>query len=314
MLIITPYTAAAVSEVLHREIPDLAINSITIIETGWDHLVAEMPALRSSKSEVGNGEWIFRFPRTESSIANLEREKRLLEYLKNHITLPIPYYQYSGTHTAFVGYRKIPGIHLNTQIYAGLTPAVRLQIAETLALFFTQLHREVSIKQALAWGYTYIIRPLNEIESDLIGTLPVEIATMVQQAITHARADLSKKENLVFCHQDVNGDNTAFNAATGKITGIFDFSDVGIAPYSLDFAELFNIDAELAGLAAEAYAKVNNVPSPLIGGATDYILRKATLMIEARKKGNAQDETSLLKGLSDFMLVWYGVLAQAEEN
>lgn len=58
--VITAYTAAAVSEVLNREIPDLAINSITIIETGWDHLVAEI-----------NGAWIFRFPRTEGSIANL---------------------------------------------------------------------------------------------------------------------------------------------------------------------------------------------------------------------------------------------------
>jgi len=313
--VIKQYDAAAVSETLNREIPDLKISSITIIETGWDHLVAEV-----------NEAWIFRFPRTEGSIANLEREKRLLEYLKNHITLPIPHYHYVGTATAFVGYRKIPGIHVDQQIYASLNPAVRRTIAETLATFLTELHRAVSKEQALQWGYTYIVRPLEEIESNLIGTLPSDIrlrenrygvitpqllkerrriAKMIQQAIAQARKDLSKEKNLVFCHQDVNGDNTAFDPATGRITGVFDFSDVGIVPYSWEFAELFNIDAELAKLTAEIYGTMNNVPNPLIGGAADYIVRRAIFMLEARKKGDTQTEMNWLKELSDFMPVWH---------
>jgi aminoglycoside phosphotransferase (APT) family kinase protein len=295
--VIKQYTAAAVSEVLHREIPDLKISSITIIETGWDHLVAEI-----------NGEWIFRFPRTEGSIANMEREKRLLEYLKNHITLPIPHYQYFGTNTAFVGYRKIPGIHLDPQIYAGLNPAIRRSVAETVALFLTELRHAVSKAQALQWGYGYIIRPISEIESSLLGTLPADIATMTQQAIAQAKKDLTTEQNLVFCHQDVNGDNTAFNPVTGQITGVFDFSDAGVGPYSWDFAELFNIDAELARLTAEIYAQKNSVLNPLAGGAADYILRKTTLMLEARKRGNEQGEMILLNGLSDFMPVWHDVL------
>jgi aminoglycoside 2''-phosphotransferase len=299
--VIKQYNAAAISEVLKREIPNLAISAITIIETGWDHLVAEV-----------NEDWIFRFPRTEGSIANLEREKQLLEYLKNKITLPIPHYYYSGTDIAFVGYRKIPGIHLNRLVYASLTPDVRHHIAETLAKFFTQLHHAVSKRQALQWEYTHIIRPLEEMESNLLGTLPPDISVMVQKAITHAREDLSAEQNLVFCHQDVNGDNTAFNVTTGQITGVFDFSDVGIGPYSWDVAELFNIDAELASLTAEIYSKLNNVPNPLVGGATDYILRKATLMLEARKKGNTQDEIKLLKGLTDFTPVWHYVLAKTD--
>ena len=82
----------------------------------------------------------------------------------------------------------------------------------------------------------------------------------------------------------------------------------GLRPYSWEFAELFNIDAKLARLTAEIYAKMNNVPNLLIGGAADYILRKATLMLEARKKGTVQNEINLLKGLSDFVPVWHNVL------
>lgn len=298
--VIKQYDVATITEVLNREIPDLEIDSIDIIETGWDHLVAEV-----------NGDWIFRFPRTVGSIANLEREANLLNYLKNHITLPIPHYHYFGKDIAFAGYRKIPGIHLNRQIYAGLDLETRHTIAQTLATFFTQLHRAVSKKQALQLGYANIIRPLNEIESTLIRTLSADIGIMVQEAVSYAKADLSKEENLVFIHQDVNGDNSAFNPTTGQITGIFDFSDTGIGPYSWEFAELFVVDAELAKLTAPIYAKMNHVPNPLIGGATDYILRKATLMLNARKNGNSKDEMNLLKGLSDFTPIWQDVLRTA---
>lgn len=328
-IVIKQYTNAAVSEVLSREIPDLKIGSITIIETGWDHLVAavsveasERPARRSfsedgseTRSRKVNGDWIFRFPRTEDSIANLEREKRLLEYLKNHITLPIPQYHYSGTNTAFVGYHKIPGIHLNQEMYATLEPTARHALANTFAQFFTELHRAVNTEQALNWGYSYIMRPFDEIESQLLSSLPTDVATMVEEAITHARKELNDKQHLVFCHQDVNGDNSAFDPVTKHIAGVFDFSDVGIGPYSLDFAELFHldtdictIDAELAQLTAEAYARMNNVPSPLLSGAADYIVRRAIFMLEARKRDDALSEKKWLKVLSDFIPVWHDVL------
>src|SRR5258708_9382139 len=91
------FDVATVSQVLNHEIPNLFIDSISIIETGWDHLVAEV-----------NEEWIFRFPRTRGSIANQERERDLLGYLKNHISLlSIPDFHYLGKETAFVGYQTI---------------------------------------------------------------------------------------------------------------------------------------------------------------------------------------------------------------
>lgn len=291
--IIKKYDAATISQVLNREIPDLLIDSINIIEKGWDHLVAEI-----------NGIWIFRFPRTEASIANLEREKKLLDYLKSSITLNIPHYQYVGTDIAFVGYRKIPGINLTKQIYADLNVEVRHNIAQALALFFTQLHNAVSKEQALQMGYTNIIRPIKEIEFNLCSTLPRDIGIMVQDAIAYAKEDLSKEQNLIFIHQDVNGDNSAFNMTTGQIGGIFDFTDAAIGPRSWEFAEQFVIDAELAKSTAQIYAKMNNVQNPLIGGAADYILRKATLILEAQKNSNSQEEMNLLQGLYDFLPIW----------
>ncbi len=299
--VITQYDAATVSEVLNREVPDLSVDSLNIIPTGWDHLVAEV-----------NGEWIFRFPRAEGSVANLEREKQLLDYLKTHITLPIPHFHYFGTDTAFVGYRKIQGIPLSGKIYTALDLDMQRNIANTLALFFTQLHRGVSVQQALQLGYTSYYPPLEGIECELFGTLPVDIDMMLQKAVTYARGDLSKEQNLVFFHKDVSGDNLAFNATTGQIIGVFDFTDAGIGPYSWEIGELFSIHAELACLTAEIYANMNKVPNPLIGGAADYILRKATMLLEARRKGDLNDEMHWLKELCDFLPFWHDVLDGAE--
>jgi aminoglycoside 2''-phosphotransferase len=288
--ILLNFDVATVREAIRGEIPDLAINSITIIETGWDHLVAEV-----------NEEWIFRFPRNTSSIANLEREKNLLEYLKNHITLPIPRFIFVGKKHAFVGYKKLPGIHLNQQIYNNLKPEVCLLIAQTLATFFSELHRAVSIEQALLWGYSPIIRPLSRIE--IFGnSLPADIGIMINEALIKAKEDLSQR--LVFIHQDVNGDNTAFDMISGQITGVFDFSDTAMGPRSWDFAELFGIDERLAKLTAEIYADMNRVPNPLVGGAADYILRKATQILEGQQTSlNAK----LLQDLKDFLPIWHGL-------
>ncbi len=170
------------------------------------------------------------------------------------------------------------------------------------------------MEQALQLKYTKYYPPLEEIECDLLGTLPVNIDMMIQKALTYARENLSKEQDLVFLHKDFSGNNLAFNETTGQIIGVFDFSDAAIGPYSWEFGHLFSTHAELVSLTAEIYANMNNVPNPLVGGAADYILRKATLILEARRKGNLQDEMNLLKELCDFIPIWHDALDDAVEN
>jgi aminoglycoside 2''-phosphotransferase len=301
--LIKQYDTVTISEILNREVPDITIHSLNIIETGWDHLVVEV-----------NGEWIFRFPRAEWSVANLKREKQLLDYLKNPITLSIPHYDYFGNDTAFVGYRKISGSSLNQQTYLSFDLDTRHAIAKTLAVFFTQLHQAVSIEQALKWGYIIYDPPFERIESDLSGTVSVDINKMIQEAVAYVKKHPSKQQDLVLLHKDVNGDNLTLDIGTGQIIGAFDFSDAAIGPYSWEFAGLFSIHIELATLTAEIYANMNHVPNPLVDGAAYYILQRATFILEARKEGNVHNETSSLKELYDFVPIWNDILNGAIEN
>lgn len=288
--ILAKFDAAAIRQALNAEIPDLEIESLKIIETGWDHLVAEV-----------NEKWIFRFPRKKASIKNLQREKKLLAYLKSYISLAVPQYQFFGKKIAFAGYQKLPGIHLNKQIYHSLDPVVKDNIALTLATFFCELHASVSKEQAREWGYGTAIRPLEKIAT--LSGMPDEIKTMLIEAVDYAEAELSKEE-MVFIHQDVNGDNSVLDENLGQITGVFDFSDVAIGPYSWEFAALLDVDIKLARKASEIYAAKRNVKNPLIGGASDFILRKATFILEARESGDLLFEEKLYSGLKDFLPIW----------
>lgn len=300
--LLNQYDVTTITAVLQKEIPNLKINSIIIIPTGWDHLVAEV-----------NENLIFRFPREKKFVNNLEREKQLLEHLKGCTKLAIPSYKYFGNNPAFAGYPKIPGRSLNRQLYISLDFDTRYRIAQSLASFFTELHQEVSTEQAINLGYSRHSLEIDKIKSELLGTIPNDIDMMVKQAIAYSTTTESNQtdEDLVFLHNDVHDDNIAFNANTQQINGIFDFSDAAIGPSSAEFSSLFFIHEELAQLTAKIYAQLNNISNQIIKSAADYILRNANRILLARA-GNMHltpaHETKYCKRLKDFIPIWQEIL------
>ncbi len=284
----------AVRAVLIDEVSDLAINTVTLITAGWDNLVADI-----------NGEWIFRFPLLEEFIPILKREKLLLKHLENTVSMPIPHYQYIGMRTAFAGYRKIIGGSLNEELYLNLTVDVRQGIAESLALFLTQLHHAVSVEEALQWGYKEYHVPVQQIEQSLPGTLPSsEIERIISEALVYAKQNPCSANNLVLLHNDLHGENLAFDANMEQVTGVFDFSEAAIGDYSIEFGKLFCIHQDLATRTAEAYASLNDVANPIIPAAVDHILRRAVYILQARECCNASRESGLVQMLQDFIPIW----------
>lgn len=261
--IIQQHDENAVRAVLIDEVPDLAIDTVVIISSGWDNLVADI-----------NGEWIFRFPRGENCLQRLEREQLLLKRLQNKVSMPVPHYKYIGLCTAFVGYRKILGEPLNEKIYLGCSAEIRQEIAESLALFLTQFHHAVSVEDAFLLGYQKYRLPLQWIEHNLFGTLPSnEIERIINEALVYAKQNPFSTKNLVLLHNDLHGENLAFDMKTTRVTGVFDFSDAAIGDYSVEFGKLFSIHQDLAIRTSKAYASLNDIADPTINAAVDYILR-----------------------------------------
>lgn len=292
--ILEQHDEATIYAVLADEVPELMIKSVKIISSGWDNLVADV-----------NGEWIFRFPRLEEFVSTLKRESLLLERLQKCVSMPVPHYEFVGARTAFVGYRKILGEALDEKTYLSLSTEVRQQIAESLALFLSQLHSSVNVEEALHWGYKKYHTPLQWIETSLLNTFPSgEMNRIVEEALKYAKQNPSNNDQFVLLHNDLHGENFAFDRVTQQVAGVFDFSDAAVGEYYIEFGRLFSVHPDLAIRTSEAYARMNDTESLVKSAAADTILRRAMIIFYARECGNVSRELGLVQMLLDFVPVW----------
>jgi len=284
----------SVLEIIQNEVPGLYIDTIKLISAGWDNLVADV-----------NDVWIFRFPQSDAFISILEREIKLLDLLQQHLTMPVPHYEYFGVQTAFVGYRKISGVALDEMTYLTFSEEDRQQTAEALALFFSQLHNAVNINKALQWGYNVYHPQVNWIKHDLLGTISSKEADrLIREALAYYQEHLFLRESFVFLHFDLHGENLAIDTFTHKVNGVFDFSDAVIGDYSVDFSKLYCIHSDLAIRTAEVYAHLTGRDNPALPGAADYILRRALYILNSREDGDTARESRLIRSLERFASVW----------
>ncbi len=292
-ILLENYDGESVLKVLHDEAPGLTVNSMTFISEGWTNFVVDI-----------NDEWIFRFPRDEKFLPILERERLLLDRLRNHVSVSIPYYEFTGTKTAFVGYRKIPGEALHKNLYVTLSEDARQGIADTLALFLTQMHQAISLNEARSLGYEESKIPIQLIESSLLATLPSDdLKRMVSEALTYLK-EHPHNEHFVLLHNDFNGDNIAFDLNTQKINGVFDFSNAAIGHYSMEIGKLFRVHSDLARRTLNAYTHLNQVPNSIIPSAAHYILGRCWVILYSREIGNVEWEQSRIQMLEDFVDTW----------
>lgn len=277
--------------VLREEIPDLPIENVHVISSGGDNEIVEI-----------NGEWIFRFPRSEEFVAVHKREGILLDRLRSHIDLQIPKYEYIGKNTAFVGYRKIKGQNVDAALYETLTPDLQKEMAATLARFLQQLHQAIPIEEAHQIRFGNYQTPLKEIKWSK--PLPQEVLQLIQEAREEAALHPAGDKDLVLIHNDMHGDNFVFDVSSNKITGVFDFSDAAVADYATEFSRLFNVHPQLAYQTAEIYAELTGRENPIHRAAVDYILRRANIIAEAEAAHDTKRESKYLNQLEKFIPVW----------
>jgi hypothetical protein len=71
------FTTEEVKDLLQKELPQLNIQNITLLDNGWENAVFDV-----------NGEYIFRFPKTQET--QFDIELKLLNILRGKTTIPIP--------------------------------------------------------------------------------------------------------------------------------------------------------------------------------------------------------------------------------
>ena len=84
--------------------PGLTLRPVELVETGWDSTV-----LRAT--DAGDGRWVFRFPRREEVLPDLDRERALLMAIRAHVPVAVPDWQIHAVvgSQVVIGYPELPG-------------------------------------------------------------------------------------------------------------------------------------------------------------------------------------------------------------
>ncbi len=194
-----------------------------------------------------NGELIFRFPRRSDGERRLEKEILLLKRLGRILSIPIPHlnYVWSGNKKyryAFVGYRKLEGVHLTPDV---LQLSRVDDTASQLSGFLNELHsfpvlqaRKVKVPYTTParWKTRYhrFRSQLGKRVFPLLSRFERERATNLIDEFLNEEIDFKP----ALLHGDLNGGNMIANRSTGKITGIIDWGDATIGDPAYDFCGL----------------------------------------------------------------------------
>jgi aminoglycoside 2''-phosphotransferase len=198
---------------------------------------------------VINGEYIFRFPKTQREAFKLDREIKLLQQLQSRVTLPVPNPIYQGKDLetpgrAFMGYRLLPGEPLWPGTFSSLKDEEHLQhLADQLALFLRQLHAVSAEKLEVKLPEFQGCVEWREMYERFRGKLfPFMRADACAWVTKHFEDFLSDERNCSYVPALIHGDfgpsNILYDAQTENISGILDFSFARWGDPALDFAAL----------------------------------------------------------------------------
>jgi len=234
-------------KIITQDYPDFDVKSVKPLKSGWDNYVLEI-----------NKTYIFRFPKKKDF--KLNKEIEILKVLNGKISLNIPVYEFIGKKVPYVGYRKIVGRPLLENTLKTLSSKKRNILAHDIANFFYEFHSALPLnkykkfnleKDGQSW------RPL-AIKKKVIGKLKnQELSDFIEDILNKYLELIKDKTNLVVAYNDLHGDNMAFNKKTGRLNGIFDFSDVAIEDIHREFCSLFSLDYKLALSIINQYEKLS---------------------------------------------------------
>lgn len=221
-----PFSLEALSAVITAAFPDMAGSRFALLTEGWDSVAVDV-----------DDAVIFKFPRSAEATRRLVYEADILSIARPAVRLPLPdltLHEAGGR--MFSRHAKIAGDHLLAAQYDRLDESARARLAGDMAEVFAALHG-IARETALAAGAASRQRwpGPDEIARDLEGKLPQTRRDFAQRTLAAFAALPPDPQGEVFGYFDGHGWNMAFDHATGRLNGLFDFADSGLDDLHREF-------------------------------------------------------------------------------
>lgn len=248
MKIIPNFDLKNIQRVIASDFSELKIEKITLIDNGWDNVVVEI-----------NNDLIFRFPKYNE--VNFDVEVKILDFLKDKISLQIPKIKFLGKSFTYMGYPKIQGGNLTPEIFDSLNSEQKEKLTLDLANFLREMHSSISPDEAKIIGVEDENLPSysNSIKSVLPNKIDDKsVLDFMEATIKEYEGMMQEKVELVFLYNDLHTENMAFDATSKKLNGVFDFGDIMIGDVNMDFYPLYKFDPYFMKAVAEKYQELTS--------------------------------------------------------
>jgi aminoglycoside 2''-phosphotransferase len=221
-------------ELLDACFPTLNVRRFSLLGEGWD-----------SVALLVNDQLVFRFAKRPDAAVRQAREAELLPLLSDRLPLPIPRYTYTWTDPAWpgkriVGYQLIAGEPLDRS-----RPEQHAAQAAQLGVFVSAMHA-VPLEEARRHGV--VGRDAASLREGYRGFFArvranmLSLFTAQEQAAIVAFWSGYLDDDACFTfmptlvHRDLVPEHVLFDPATGHLTGVIDWGDVGVDDPAVDFA------------------------------------------------------------------------------
>ncbi|WP_083660038.1 aminoglycoside phosphotransferase family protein [Acuticoccus yangtzensis] len=249
-----PAERAAAEAAILTARPDLRGAAAVVHAAGWDCLAIEQ------------GGSLFKFPRTAAAEARLEGEPVRLGVARrllaggDHPALPRMILH--RTPRLFSEHPLIAGTMLDPAGYHALGEDERERLAGAVAGVYLALHAADPADVAAAGVAPVAPWPSAEALFDAVRRR-LDPPLLARVADVLGRVAAGPDDHAVFGHFDTHGWNMAFDAASGRLAGLFDFGDAGIGPRHRDLSYPSFISPDLTRRVVRLYVARGGRPVDL---------------------------------------------------
>lgn len=214
---------------IKTDFPDLVVNKVEVIATGWDHVAVEV-----------NDSIIFRIPRGEYNIEKLSKsviyETSVLKLLQGKLPVDIPNPIYIAPNSAYFGYPKLAGVKL-MDLNERLNEQDKMHIREDWVNIASAVHCGVSVDIARNLGVPISTGSIGKVMNIFnMNDVSVDVQNFAQKTIDAAVNINVDNLQVSVIHNDLQFFNLLVDPAAKRISGVIDWTDVCIAPIEKDFS------------------------------------------------------------------------------
>ena len=243
-------TLALYREKVTALFPELIIRSIEVNREGL-----------ANDAVLINGELIVRFAKNEYGVRALAQELRVLDWIRPHLTLPIPTPHYRDQEA--IAYPLIHGIGLSREQFPQLDGATQQRLAEQLGAFLHELHQvptDAGLPTTLApTGYEDWENKRARIAAKVYPLLlkhQISWAEALFDQMMADRANFDYRPRLI--HGDLASYHILFDPAAKRLGGIIDFGVAGLGDPATDLGNLLQYYGEsFLGKMAGSYSQLD---------------------------------------------------------